>query len=233
MAAGEPVRWQVEELPVISVKVTEHQCHRARCPGCGEHPRGELPSEVTQSAFGPRFQAAVTTLSVRNRISRRDVVECCEQLFSSRISTGTVDAILDRAAQALAEPHAELLRALRGSSAVNMDETGWRTAGQRRALWGVFDQRHAYLHIASDRHEDHAKDLLADTKAIVTSDRWWAYTHLPLARRQLCWAHLKRDFAAHTEASLQRRSSANTASNTASASSGPGRSTSTPRIYRS
>jgi DNA primase len=33
----------------------------------------------------------------------------------------------------------------------------------------------------------------------VTSDRWWAYAHLPLARRQLCWAHLKRDFAAHAE----------------------------------
>jgi hypothetical protein len=30
-------------------------------------------------------------------------------------------------------------------------------------------------------------------------DRWWAYSHLPLARRQLCWAHLKRDFAAHAE----------------------------------
>jgi transposase len=80
-----------------------------------------------------------------------------------------------------------------------MDETGWRTAGERRALWGVFDQRHAYLHVAAGRHEDHAKELLADTKAIVTSDRWWAYSHLPLKRRQLCWAHLKRDFAAHTE----------------------------------
>jgi transposase len=44
-----------------------------------------------------------------------------------------------------------------------------------------------------------AKTLLAETKAIVTSDRWWAYAHLPLARRQLCWAHLKRDFAAHAE----------------------------------
>lgn len=53
---GEPVRWQVEELPVISVQVTEHRCHRSRCPGCGEHPRGELPSEVAQSAFGPRFR---------------------------------------------------------------------------------------------------------------------------------------------------------------------------------
>ena len=80
-----------------------------------------------------------------------------------------------------------------------MDETGWRTAGRRRALWGVFDERHAYLHVAADRHEDHARELLADTDAIVTSDRWWAYSHLPLKRRQLCWAHLKRDFAAHTE----------------------------------
>lgn len=199
VAVGEPVRWQVEELPAISVTVTEHQCQRVRCPGCGERRRGELPSEVTQSAFGPRLQAAVATLSVRNRISRRDVVECCEQLFACRISTGTVEAILDRAAQALAEPHTDLLGRLRETRAVNMDETGWRTAGERRALWGIFDQRHAYLQVAPDRHEDHAKELLADTKAIVTSDRWWAYAHIPLARRQLCWAHLRRDFAAHAE----------------------------------
>ena len=199
VAVGEPVRWQVEELPVISVQVTEHQCHRVHCPGCGKHRRAELPGEVAQSAFGPRFQAAVATLSTRNRISRRDVVECCEQLFSSRISAGTVEAILGRTAQALVKPHADLLGALRGAGAVNMDETGWRTAGQRRALWGIFDQRHAYLQIAPDRHEDHARQLLAETNAIVTSDRWWAYSHLPLTRRQLCWAHLRRDFAAHAE----------------------------------
>jgi transposase len=196
---GEPVRWQVEELPVISVRVIEHRCQRVRCPDCGERACGKLPREVGQSAFGPRLQAAIATLSVRNRISRRDVVELSEQLFSSRISTGTVEAILSRTADALADPCEDLLDRLRESSAVNMDETGWRTAGERRALWGIFDQRHAYLHIAHGRHEDHAKELLADTKAIVTSDRWWAYAHLPLARRQLCWAHLKRDFAAHAE----------------------------------
>jgi transposase len=199
IAVGEPVRWQVEELPVISVRVTEHQCHRVRCPGCGKRRRAELPSEVAQSAFGPRFQAAVAALSVRNRISRPDVVELCEELFSSRISAGTVDAILTRTGEALSEPHADLLERLRSSRAVNMDETGWRTAGERRALWGIFDRRHAFLHVATDRHEDHAKELLADTQAVVTSDRWWAYSHLPLARRQLCWAHLKRDFAAHAE----------------------------------
>jgi transposase len=199
VAVGEPVRWQVEELPQITVAVTEHQCQRVRCPDCGAQARGKLPTEVAQSAFGPRLQAAVATLSVRNRISRRDVVELAEELFCARISTGAADAIIDRAAAAFAGPHADLLCTLRGSGAVNMDETGWRTAGQRRALWGIFDSRHAYLHVAPDRHEDHAKELLADTNAIVTSDRWWAYAHLPLARRQLCCAHLKRDFAAHAE----------------------------------
>jgi transposase len=199
VAAGDPVRHQVEELPVITVTVTEHRCQRVCCPGCGRSPRAELPREVAGSMFGPRFQAAVAALSVRNRISRRDVVELCEQLFGSRISTGTADAILCRVADALADPCEDLLDRLRASRAVHMDETGWRTAGQRRALWGVFDQRHAYLHVASDRHEHHAKQLLAGTEAVVTSDRWWAYSHLPLHRRQLCWAHLARDFAAHAE----------------------------------
>jgi transposase len=141
----------------------------------------------------------VATLSVRNRVSREDSVELTEELFGARISSGTVDAIIDRAAGALIETHAELLQRLRSADALNMDETGWRTAGERRALWGLFDERHAYFEVAADRHEDHAKELLADTKAIVTSDRWWAYAHLPLARRQLCWAHLRRDFKAHAE----------------------------------
>ena len=199
VAVGDPARHQVEELPAITVRVTEHRCQRVRCPGCGRARRAQLPREVAASSFGPRFQAAVATLSVRNRISRRDVVELCEQLFGSRISAGTVEAILARTADALEAPCDDLLDRLRASKTVNMDETGWRTAGQRRALWGIFDQRHAYLHVARDRHEDHAKALLGETTAIVTSDRWWAYTHLALGRRQICWAHLARDFAAHAE----------------------------------
>jgi transposase len=141
----------------------------------------------------------VAVLFTRNRISRRDVVELCEQLFGSRVSTGTIDAILARAADALEDPYDDLIERVRGALALNMDETGWRTAGQRRALWGAFTDRHAILAIAPDRHEDRAKALLADTRAIVTSDRWWAYTHLPVRRRQVCWAHLQRDFQAHAD----------------------------------
>jgi transposase len=198
-AVGEPARHQVEELPAMTAKVIEHRAQRMRCPECGGRSRGKLPDEVSASAFGPRLQAAVAALSVRNRISRRDVVELAEELFGARISTGTVDAILARASEALADPYEDLLTRVRGARALNVDETGWRTAGERRALWGAFTNRHALFAIAANRHEDHAKHLLAHTQAIVTSDRWWAYAHLPLARRQLCWSHLKRDFTAHAE----------------------------------
>lgn len=199
VSVGEPTRHQVEELPVMAVTITEHRCRRERCPGCAATVTALLPREVASSAFGPRLQAAIVTLSVRNRISRRDVVELCEQLFSSRISTGTIDAILTRAGDALAEPYADLLDRVRSAGALNIDETGWRLKGAQRALWGAFTDRHAVFAIAPNRHEDHARDLLGDTRAIVTSDRWWAYGHLPIARRQVCWSHLQRDFAAHAD----------------------------------
>jgi transposase len=197
--AGQPARHQVEELPQMTVSVIEHRAQRVRCPSCGAQACGQFPDEVAASAFGPRLQAALVALSVRNRVSRRDVVELAEELFAARISTGTVEAILARASEALAKPHEDLLARVRAAQALNVDETGWRTAGERRALWGAFTKRHAFFAVAPDRHEEHAKSLLADTNAIVTSDRWWAYTHLPLARRQICWSHLKRDFAAHAE----------------------------------
>jgi transposase len=199
VSVGQPTRHQVEELPVMAVTVIEHRCRRERCPDCARTVTAVLPGAIASSAFGPRLQAAIVTLSVRNRISRRDVVELCEQLFSSRISTGTIDAILTRAGDALAEPYADLLDRVRGADALNIDETGWRLKGAQRALWGAFTDRHAVFAVAASRHEDHARDLLADTTAVVTSDRWWAYGHLPVKRRQVCWSHLQRDFAAHAD----------------------------------
>jgi transposase len=233
VAIGAPARHQVEELPVMSVRVTEHRGQRVWCPGCGAKRTGALPVEVAASAFGPRLQAAVVTLSVRNRISRRDVVELCEQLFAARVSTGAVEAILSRAGDAMGDPYEDLLGRVRASNHLNMDETGWRLRGKQRALWGAFTDRHAVLQIAADRHEDHARDLLADSQAIVTSDRWWAYDHLPLRRRQICWAHLQRDFIALATGSAPNRNLQTTACGSATSCSGPGRCSSTPATVAS
>jgi hypothetical protein len=55
VVVGDPVRHQVEELPPITVTVTEHRAQRVRCPGCGRRRRAKLPREIAASSFGPRL----------------------------------------------------------------------------------------------------------------------------------------------------------------------------------
>jgi transposase len=197
---GEPARQQLSELPEIAVKVTEYRLERLRCPDCGRRPRAELPAEVSAGAFGPRFEAAVTTLAVRNRVSRRDTVELMGELFGAPVATGTVDAIVGRASEALSEPCEDLLCHVRCAPALNMDETGWRLKGRKRTLWAAITSTAALFKIAPDRHQREAQAILGqDFDGIVCSDRWWAYDHLDPQTRQACWSHLIRDFTAQAE----------------------------------
>ncbi len=198
--AAEPWRHQVAELPPTAVRVTEHRLHGVCCPGCATRTRAELPREVPRSAFGPRLQAAVVTVAVRNRVSRRDTTELARELFGVELATGSVDAIIQRAGAALAAPHTRLEQQLKAASVVNIDETGWRTAGRRRTLWSALTSETAVFRIAAGRHGSEARLLLGERFAgIVCSDRWRGYDYLDPSQRQLCWAHLLRDFTAHSE----------------------------------
>lgn len=205
-ARGPIRRHQVTELPETAVDVTEHRLHRRRCPGCGALTQAELPPEVGRERFGPRLQGAVGALTAGFRLSRRQVADLCGELFGARISTGAVDAILARQGDALEKPQQRLCDAVRGSSSLCVDETGWKQAGQRRFLWGAFTEEAAVLRVAASRHRDEAEELLGKSEAIVCSDRWWAYDHLDPARRQVCWSHLLRDFRFHAESPLGEQS---------------------------
>jgi transposase len=197
---GRPARHQVTELPEIAVCVTEHRLHRRRCPDCGKTTRAELPADVSAGAFGPRLEAAIATLAVRNRVSRRDTVELAGELFGAGLASGTVDAILARTGQALKQPYEELLARIRKAPALNVDETGWKLRGAKRTLWGAVTPDVAVFRVAPDRHEREVAALLGeDFEGIVGSDRWWAYRGFDPEKRQVCWSHLIRDLTAHSE----------------------------------
>ena len=203
--AAEPSRRQVAELPPIAVRVSEHRLHRVCCPRCAAITTAESPAG-SRSAFGPRLQAAVVTLVVRNRVSRRDATELVRELFGVELSTGTVDATIQRTGEALAAPHTRLEQELQRSSVVNIDETGWKTGGERRMLWGALTRRTAVFRIAAGRHAAEAQTMLGERyDGIVCSDRWAAYDYLDPTRRQLCWAHLLRDFTAHREGMAEQQ----------------------------
>ena len=193
-------RHQVAELPPIAVIYTEHRSHHLPCPGCGKHTAGRLPAEVAGSPFGVGVQAAVVTLTARNRVSRRDMPELAWELFGLGISSGAVDAICQRASAALEEPHQLLTEKVLASPAVNVDETGWYTGHEDRTLWSASTSEAVIFRIAEDRHRDRLEELIGkEFKGIVGSDRWWAYDLFDPESRQVCWEHLKRDFFKHSE----------------------------------
>ena len=121
-------RHQVAELPPISVIVSEHRTHQLRCRHCRARTSARLPQLIAGSPFGPRLQAAVVTLTARHRISRRGITELARDLFGVTLCTGAVDAICQRASDALAGPHCQLQDWVLDQGAVHVDETGWRTA---------------------------------------------------------------------------------------------------------
>jgi transposase len=206
VAAVEPWRHQVAELPAIAVRVSEHRLHGVCCPACQTPTRAELPADVPRSAFGPRLQSAVVTLAVRHRVSRRDTTELARELFGLELSTGSVDAIVHRTGATLAAPHTRLEREIKSAPVVNIDETGWKTAGGNRTLWGALTARTAVFRIAAGRHGFEARTLLGERFAgIVCSDRWRGYDYLNPSQRQLCWAHLLRDFTAHSEGMAEQK----------------------------
>jgi len=159
-----------------------------------------LPLGVPRGCLGPKLEAAIAALTVRNRLSSRQLVELLDELFGCPIAVGTIDAILSRTAETLEPVYDELLERTRVAGALNIDETGWYLGGEPRTLWGAFSKRTAVLRIAPDRGKQHLHGLLGERFAgVVGSDRFSAYNSLEPEQRQVCWSHLRRDFTFHAD----------------------------------
>jgi transposase len=193
-------RHQVGELPPISVVWTEHRTHQLRCRHCRSRTSARLPDQIAGSGFGPRLQAAVVTLTAAYRVSRRGVSELARDLFGVRLSVGAADAICERASDALAGPHLQLGDWVLDQDAVHVDETGWRTRGEGRALWTAATPGGVFLQIAEHCNREQFNALVGTSyPGIVISDRWVGFEHLDPSRRQACWSHIKRDFHRHAD----------------------------------
>jgi len=196
---------QIAELPPISVTLIEHRTHRLCCRGCGARTTARLPDGIAGSVFGPRLRAAIVTLTARNRISRRGICELASDLFGIRLSTGTVDAICQRASDALEHPYQQLHDWVLAQDALHVDETGWRTAGDSRALWTATSAQAAVFQIAEHCNRDQFNELIGPFSGILVSDRWNGYEHLDPTRRQVCWSHIQRDFRRHSEGLAEQK----------------------------
>jgi transposase len=194
---AEPRRHQVAELPPIEPEVHEYRLHRLGCPHCKTVTRGALPDGVPRTSFGPRLHAALGVLTGAYRLSKRQVVQLGSDLLGLTISVGMVAKLERITADVLERPVAELAERVKTAEAANIDETGWREARRKAWLWVVVTSAGVVFRVARSRAGAVARDLLgAEPKSVVISDRFPGYEWIDLGSRQVCWAHLRRDFQA-------------------------------------
>jgi transposase len=194
-----PRRHQVTEVPPVRPTITEYQLHTLACAQCGVATAPSWPVGVPRGVLGPRLVAMVAVCAGVYHLSKRTTAGLLADLFHVQVAVGTVAACEQTASAALAAPVAAAQAYVQQAPVVHADETGWRERRQRAWLWVAVTTRVTVFLIHRRRGAVAARVLLGQSTAVLISDRWSAYARWPLGRRQLCWAHLRREFVAFTE----------------------------------
>jgi transposase len=190
-----PTRFQTIELPPIVAIVTEYQGQARVCKCCGKVTHAPIPREILAHSVGPRLAATMSYLAGQHGISKRSIEEIAEDVFQAPIGLGTVCNLEQEMSAALAAPHQEAVETVRTAAVKSADETSWKLKGKLCWLWAAATTTVAAFVIHSKRSAVGMAAILGmEIHGILCSDRWGVYAQVPATRRQICWAHLKRDF---------------------------------------
>jgi transposase len=192
-----PFRHQVIEIPPLKPVITEYQWHQLVCPACGATTRAPWPDGVPSRTYGPRVQATVALCTGAYRLSKRTTQQALEEIFGIPMSVATVSQLEQAMTAVLVAPVEEARTYVREQAVAHLDETSWRQGDKRGWLWVAVTSWVTVCLVRLSRGGDIARELLGETFAgILVTDRYSAYNWYPVRWRQLCWAHLLRDFAA-------------------------------------
>ncbi len=195
---------QVFDIPEkLALEVIEHLAKARRCNACGLVNEGRFPGGVAaDTQYGANLHAFGVYLIVFQHIPYERARNLICDLIGPQVSTATLKAWVDKAAQGLTD-FDEQLRALLGDQPVaHFDETGLRIA-----------ERLSWVHCASTqtltRYTVHAKrggqamddaGVLPGFTGVAVHDGFSPYRAYTDAAHALCGAHHLRELIAATEA---------------------------------
>jgi transposase len=196
----EPLRHQVVDIPPIKPEVIEYVQHICQCRDCGAFIYRPLPDEVKRRHFGPGVLSIVGILTGDINTSKRKALAVINEVFSVPMSLGGLSNCEAQTAAALEQPYNEAAEHVRGQEIANADETGWPRGNRLKGwLWAMCCSTAAFFMVNANRSQQAARNLIGGFTGKLVSDRYNSYKFYTLIR-QICWAHLKRDFKAISEA---------------------------------
>ncbi len=102
--------------------------------------------------------------------------------------------------------HDEALDAIQDAEFVHGDETGWRENNEMAWLWGAITPMLKVFRIDPRRNREAFRKLLFAFVGYLITDRFSVYRIHDVEKRQLCWAHLIRNFRGLEERGGKARS---------------------------
>ncbi|WP_155054304.1 IS66 family transposase [Streptomyces blattellae] len=194
-------RRQVRDIPLTTVKVTEHRAHRCRC-ACGTVTASPMPGQVARSpsSYGPNLRALAVYLLVFQHIPVERTTILIRDVTGAEVSTGWVASLLPEAA-GLVEDCLNLIRALLIMGHVlHADETTTRIGTTRRWLHVACTDFLTLLHLAPrSRAGADAGKVLPHYRGVLVHDSLSLYAGYDSCTHQLCGAHLIRELTAAEE----------------------------------
>lgn len=200
---AKPYRIQIIEIPKVVPEVIEHRFHAVVCHQCSGLTRAWDEAIINGSGYGERVVAHVGVLSGQYRQSHRMVKQMLWELFGIEISVGSINQLRQESSQSVAQAVDQAHKYIQAQNNIHLDETsfaqgnsdGNNPTGHKGWLWVMVTPLVSYFAVFLGRSQAVCRQLLGETfSGIVNSDRFSAYTWLEIKERQVCWAHLKRDF---------------------------------------
>ncbi|WP_353279066.1 IS66 family transposase [Wolbachia endosymbiont (group B) of Longitarsus flavicornis] len=192
---NKPYIHQNVDLPKIKPYVVEYQLEHGRCRKCGKRRSSKLPEGVTPDTFGPRVKSVVASLSGFYKNSKREIANIMKDIFNMSISVGSVSNSEARVSSKCKEAYEQIEEEMKASEILHIDETSHYNKGKLEWCWMFANNKASLMKLADTRGMKFLKNsAFCDYKNRVITDRYGVYNHFSDEKRQICWAHLLRNF---------------------------------------
>ena len=190
---GTEKKTEVELPPPSKPKVTEYAQAIYGCEDCGAEVRATLPDGRAPSEWGPLLRTEVVLGKILDQLPYRKLRARLLRLGGRRLwmSTATLQGIVWNASEQLSAEEEAIVRRLRASPWVHVDESIFRVGGRRWWLWVFVTEKDVHFVIRPSRARGVVHEVLGtDFQGKIVCDGWSAYIGWVLQR---CWAHLLRE----------------------------------------
>ena len=188
----------VEDLIPSAVETTCYHTCSGYCPHCRRRIESRAPEQppaanVPHGQLGLNALATAAILRVRHRLPFRQIAQLLKDMPGLSISPGGLVKQIRRLARWLDGRYQELIRRMRASAHVHVDETGWRIDGKNFWLWAFTDPTFTLYHVDASRGGKVPLKLLGKAfEGTVIADFYGAYNRLN-GPKQRCLTHLLRE----------------------------------------